>query len=486
MFVTLTSKLVFWCLFKIVILKNTVVLVPKKLKITPLKLFILTFIFCYSLINNSLFSQLISLNIQQQYDEIVTEFVDVRYNPCNITQKNIPEVYGDGMSYILESYLIMYQSTKDENYLLRFINQVICMQENRQDSRGFSLHPRWAVDPSMYHDGLILWPMCHFINQLTIIDSTLLNHELPQNESTKITTNNFKKTFKTYREFTHWLEERTTQTVDWYIYGNANTDFKNFWADDTRCFTPSQNPKKNSRAQAINMQAAFGCALFYLGEATADKYYLQKARKIALAYKGTREEKQSIGPKFNPCLLKATRNLPVLVLLENNSYIWKSYGWRAVNCGDFQNDDNDFEDLSHAIQTLIFPIAISNRLKNEGKFLFGDAEMIRFKNTLTKNVFAGNVDGCPQFHAAIDGDDTLNYNSYFNGFNSSNIRTLSWMSLADFDETNADPKLYEIIMNFYQCSVAGNNKIISAGLDIFGLAHVAAACRKRERLINNN
>lgn len=94
--------------------------------------------------------------IKEQYDKRNTDFVDKGYDPCNICPSNIPGNYGDGMSYVLESYIKMYETTKDKAYLIKFIINSICMQENRQDTRGATSDPRWAYDPSMYLDGLII------------------------------------------------------------------------------------------------------------------------------------------------------------------------------------------------------------------------------------------------------------------------------------------------------------------------------------------
>ena len=408
--------------------------------------------------------------IKEQYDKHNTDFVDNVYNPCNISPSNIPNTYGDGMSYVLESYIKMYETTKDKAYLIKFIINSICMQENRQDTRGVTSNPRWTY--GMYQDGLIIWPMAHFVHQIIVEEPSLYYLPLPQIPNTKITSNAFGETFNTYGDFAQWLRTRTEQTLGWYTYGNASNSFENYWGDDTRCYTPDQDPSSSTRAQQINQQAGFACALFYFGLTNPNTDYLHKAAKIAIAYKGTYTEKH---PGFLGCATPTSHTHPVLDLQSNNSYVWKGNGWREINCGDVQNGDNDYEDISHGVSTLIYPRAINNRLESNNVMLFDDNDMIRFRNTFSFNVYAGTSSSCPQFHSGVDGDDVINYDSDFNGLNTLKVRTLAWMPFYKFDSYSSTPDVYDIVMNYYACDILNSISNIASGLDFYGLSEVVAA-----------
>ena len=408
--------------------------------------------------------------IKEQYDKRNTDFVDNGYDPCNISPSNIPDTYGDGMSYVLESYMKMYETTKDKAYLIKFIINSICMHENRQDVLGTTNDPRWGYDPSMYQDGLIIWPMAHFVNQVIIEEPALYSLPLPQIPNTKITSNAFGASFNTYGDFAQWLRVRTEQTLDWYTYGNSNNSFANYWGDDTRCYLPSND--HSDRAQSVNMQAGFACALFYFGLTDPNTDYLHKAAQIAIAYKGTYTEKH---PGLLGCLTPTSHTYPVLDLQSNNSYVWKTNGWREITCSDYNNGGNDYEDISHGVQTLIYPRAINNRLESNSVVLFDDYDMIRFRNTFSFNVYAGTSSGCPQFHPGVDGDDVINYESNFNGLDALKIRSLAWMPFYKYDSYSSTPDVYDIVMNYYACDILNSISNVATGLDFYGLSEVVSA-----------
>lgn len=344
--------------------------------------------------------------IKEQYDKHNNFLVDIGYHPCNISPSNIADSYGDGMSYVLESYIKMYQTTKDKAYLIKFINNSICIFENRKDDLGISTEPRWG-NSSMYQDGLIMWPMAHFYHLIWTEEPSLASLVIPQIPNTKITNNSFNSSFPTYGDYANWIRNRIDQTLVWYTYTEG------YWGDDGRCYTPDAHPSSSTRAQVINQQAGFACTLFYLGETDPNTDYSHKAARIGLAHKGSYIEKHPI----SGCSITSSHSYPVLKLLSNNSYVWKTNGWREVTCNEFQAGTNDYEDISHAVQVLIFPRAIHNKLTSSGNMIFDDNDMVRFKNMFLYNIFAGYTSGCPQFHSGIDGDDVCNYNHAFDGLN---------------------------------------------------------------------
>jgi hypothetical protein len=220
------------------------------------------------------------------------------------------------------------------------------------------------------------------------------------------------------------------------------------------------------------MQAGFACALFYFGLTNPNTDYLHKAAQIAIAYKGTYTEKH---PGLLGCLAPTSHSYPVLDLQSNNSYVWKTNGWREITCSDYNSGNNDYEDISHGVQTLIYPRAINNRLESNSVMLFDDYDMIRFRNTFSFNVYAGASSGCPQFHSGVEGDDVINYDSSFNGLNTLEIRSLSWMPFYKYDSYSSSPDVYDIIMNYYACDVLNSISNVATGLDFNGLSEVVSA-----------
>ncbi len=425
--------------------------------------------------------------IKEQYDKRQKSLIENGpFNTCLVgnNTETISSTYGDGVSYILESYLKMYDSTKDKAYLIKFILNTICMHEHRLDVLGtYSVsEPRWACKDCpdengnpvdyQYHDGLIIWPMSHFVHLVKIQEPYLYELSLPQITGTKISNNHFgNNLWSTYGEFAEWLRIRIKQTLDYYTYGNSQNNFANYWGNDTKCFTPTTD--QSDRAQSVNKQTGFGCALFYLGATDQNSEYLQKVAQIALAYKGTWNERNP-HPTFSCLFGGVIHTHPVLKLLSNNSYVWKTNGWRERICSEHNNGTTDFEDISHAVQTLIFPLAIHNRLESNNVMLFNDNDLVRFRNTFSFNIYAGTISGCPRFHAGIDGDDEITYgNSY--SFNTLRIRSLAWMPFYKFDFLSSNPNVYDIIMDYYACDVLDNINNISYGLDFYGLSEVVAA-----------
>lgn len=445
--------------------------------------------------NNS--AQNSTYQIKEQYDKHQKTFIENgSYNPCDIGNDYvaISNVYGDGMSYVLESYIRMYETTKDKAYLIKFILNAICMHEHRRDKLGIDTDPTWACKtccdntpydgvgpPCMYHDGNIIWAMSHFVYLIKVQEPSLNTLPLPQIAGTKIPSNDFGiNLWNTYGDFAEWIRIRTEQTLDYYTYGSNA-----YWADDTRCYTPIPNPDTDpdkTFAQAVNQQAGFACALFYLGITDPNTDYLHKAAQIAKAYKGTVDDQSNCYQLFGDWYgvgYNDTRD--VTELQSNNSYVWKSNGWRRETCaGAHGNSPDDYEDISHAVQTLIYPQAINNRLQSNGVMLFDDNDMIRYRNTFSYNIFAGYSSSCPQFHSGVDGDDVITYNSSLGGLNTLKIRALAWMPFYKYDGYSSVPDVYNIVMDYYACDVLNNISNVASGMDYYGLSEVISAQWNKE------
>jgi hypothetical protein len=405
--------------------------------------------------------------------------------------------YGDNYSFRLESMIRMYETTGDKAYLITFVINAIEMQERRKDKLGVTTKPVWAykesvadfnndnVNPNMYLDGLTIWPMAHFMDKVYRENRTeLFNLAIPQIPNSKIVSNSFGITFTTFGQFAIWLGARAEETLIFYTYDTPQNNNTNFWGDNTRCYT---NKPDDDGTQILNQQAGFGAALFYLGLANPNQDYLDKAGYIGTAYKGNYTSTSSC-PIFlgTPIILT-----PVFQTLANNSYVWPGTGWQPLRCGSCNAGTlaqslssiqayTDYEDISHARQSLLYPFAINNKLSVNGTSLFNDYDMIKFRNTFALNIYAG-VDNasCPQFHVAVDGDDYSKAGDCaeeFSGLNSKKQLALSYMPLYKYDSYKTEGNdVYDIVMNYYNCDIANDVVKQKDGVVILGLAETVAA-----------
>jgi len=58
-----------------------------------------------------------SLRIKEEFDLFNSLIINNSYQPCNISPNNDVEVFGDGMSKILDGYITMYKATLDKAYI---------------------------------------------------------------------------------------------------------------------------------------------------------------------------------------------------------------------------------------------------------------------------------------------------------------------------------------------------------------------------------
>jgi len=101
-----------------------------------MKSYILSVIVIIFLIQvNIAFAQYADFPIKEQYDATETKIVGTPYHYLDYSSTTTPanrrDNLGDRMPYVLESYIKMYETTKDKAYLIRFIHHAISMQEER-------------------------------------------------------------------------------------------------------------------------------------------------------------------------------------------------------------------------------------------------------------------------------------------------------------------------------------------------------------------
>ncbi|HQD35218.1 MAG TPA: hypothetical protein PKU81_07030, partial [Bacteroidales bacterium] len=186
-----------------------------------------------------------SLRVKEEYDLFSTIMVN-NYSPqnkyytkdfdTNHTKNDINTIttFGEGIARILESYITMYETTKDKAYLYKFLFQSLCIIEERPDhSLDSTKAPRWSFDPMIYLDGIILATLSRFVYFIEFIEPSLINEPIYQFDELKAEKyipqsnycNKFNIVFNTFGQFAHWLADRVIETLNWYInngYWNDN------------------------------------------------------------------------------------------------------------------------------------------------------------------------------------------------------------------------------------------------------------------------
>jgi len=421
------------------------------------------FTIIYLLLDLSVFSQ--PLSVKERYDSEKLLFINNNYTDgTKITsQGNL----GDGMTNILESWLRMYQVTKDKAYLIKFANEAIQIMElrgtydiNQDNCDGFTVNSPFAFSSCLYHNGLILWALSHyayFVEQ----EEPSLEFE-PIYQTGKIANNKFNESFFTYGQVGYWLTERVRESMDYFI--------SDYWISNIRGF----HNQNETRPMNINMQSGFGAALFYLGKSSASIngfIYLDKAAGMAQAYKGTYSEDHR-NPPFG-CIFPTNHIHPIFETI-NGADIWKWNGWREQTCSETDEGKNDYEDASHAIQTLIFPQAINLKPVSGSVIEFDNTNMLKFRNTFTHQIFHQYTNGCPQFHACVDGDDVNNDPDGPSGLNNPEILKIifAWMPFYKMDAQASPPNVYDILSDYYKNCW---NNVVDYGTTYLGLSEVANA-----------
>jgi hypothetical protein len=396
------------------------------------------------------------LQIKEQYDTISNKIVSFEDMRTLHVDNNNGDFLGDGVSYFLSSLLHMFRTTGDKAYLIRFVSYSYQIQNVRNDFNNSSNHPGWAnllstdqPPGTTYQDGLIIMPMSEFV-YLVRNNTTLFNTVLPS--PSEIYANSqlqfmFPSSFSTYGDYAQWLGLRVDETLDWYIsngYWNDNLGFKRYPSDNT--------------GTVLNMQSGFAVALFYMGFSDPNNSYQQKVNILSNLYK-------SDVPLFYTgcvpltnnaasCNSNLYENFPVLYTDNNYSYAWYDKGWVVVpqiSCGPYigaeqscdyaDNTDHATEDISHGLLDMFFPEVLYQNAPGQ---YFSEDDMVKWHNTFTSNIYAGNND----FHNSVSGGDITDISSSINDLKN---RAMGWMPLYAFDglQNANQPNVYDIIMSMY-------------------------------------
>ncbi|MDD2636198.1 MAG: T9SS type A sorting domain-containing protein [Bacteroidales bacterium] len=382
-----------------------------------------------------------NIPVKEEYDIYNSYEINHDHHPCNISSNNDANVFGDGMSKILEGYVTMYKTTGDKAYLYKFVIQSLCMMDNRHDYSGDEETPRWSY--TMYHDGYIIAAFSKFIYLIKIEDTSLFNTTLYQFGA--IINNNFDATFSTFGQYAGWLQDRVGETIYWFLNNG-------YWDNS---FGMKKSPDDDVPAE-INMQIGFARAFLYNGLTASNQDFLDKANLYANLFKGN--------VYFYDRCEDEIYDFSVFRLNSNNAYWWYHNGWKVPqrNCWSshfpyYHTKEPKHtaytqyvEDISHGAVVSWLPYDFYFHQPNTS---FNMDDLIRFRNTFAKNLYDNG-----EFHTGTDGSDNNTYiddredytQEVIDGLR--HLSSLSYMQYYLFDgvdETATEPDIYNIVMDFY-------------------------------------
>ncbi len=412
---------------------------------------ILIFIVCS---NKYIYSQQNMSPNKEYYDHIE----NVLYSNFNFdTPAKVCNIGG----WIMESYLNLYETTKDKAYLIKFINFSAFAMNKRRDAIASLVSqqnklfpndiypPKWTLESdnpeSLYFNTLVTYPMAKFI-YLVRSDNDLYEepintnciHISDLNSAYDLYSAPYSApTFLTFGDYTNWLGKRIEETL-WYLneyYWDDNLGHVKHYGDDV--------------AAELNFQSLFATLYLYMYRihtqtnlpngfgyyALSTSYMYNKLDKLADLYQGT--------------FLCNNSNTSVNVFCDINegAYAWGHWGWKNIDCDDYL-----YEDVSHGAMDAIFPMADYYT----GQDFFPTSFYEKFHDTFTKNIYVSES----RFYNTVWGtDDGMTEGGVINqcdhittilGNSTSNFfwaEILNWMPLQEWDSpgnTIYDPLLLHV------------------------------------------
>jgi hypothetical protein len=423
--------------------------------------------------------------------------------PSNYTEAELQFGNLDNVGPLLESLIRMYEITHDKAYLIKAINQSIQLMSARNgatapdqyawasgwNNTGISSNKDTYIP---YSPSKILHPMAHLCHLILIDEySTLCPAALPVSP-TNLIPDLPTLPQNTYGQFADWLVHECVKSLDWSI--------SRFWLGDTEGF---REEHEGGFGGAINQQADYAAALFYLGHLTdinpcfayqgyysGLQSYMDKASNLAYLYnsdiklytpynlfpwQGTPGYQWCYPSENFPCFTKPVFNY----VASTDSYWWYVTGWGfpkdhidnllsdcdgeyRVDCQYYIdiNPDADLgdyraiEDISHGIVTLSYPRILNKyNATSGGSLMFDNTKMLRFRNVI-KNVAWNQDSYAPKFYSTVRG---VNYDAYASSsvcnplpceFDVLKYDVLQWMSFAEYEYPNSD--LYNILTNKFK------------------------------------
>jgi hypothetical protein len=421
-----------------------------------------------------------TLCIKEDYDFYTENIVFNNYKLCTLSPNEDWNIFGDGVSKIIDGYIDVYLATKDKAYLYKFVHQSLCIIENRNDINPEATvkTPKWSESTSStYVDGYVIGSLARFVHLIKVLEPELMDVELYQfdelnpdlYEPNTCNCNYTGIRFKTFGEYAQWLEDRVRETLDYFVYGG-------FWDYKTGMQQPGGE-------LIINMQTGFARCLLFTGLSSTNKEYLRMADTIASLHKSM--------VSFSDRCTKKKYKAPVFRLnKDNNSYWWYHAGWRLSyrECArslflkepNFNSFTEYVEDVSHGTIVMTFPYEYYKY--GTGKF-FTASDMIRFRNTFVYNIYENG-----KYNIGIDGSNGTTYpESKYNAEQINTIRqtcSLGFANWADFDfePISSEPQVYNIVMNDYIKLLHNMSEVPKwyGGQKSMGHAQIVAQQWKRE------
>lgn len=458
------------------------------------------------------FAQTDKIRIKETYDIIGNDLIINLLNNGNQNFNSFTDDYINSWWSLLD----MYRTTKDKSYLIRFAKISIWVEQNRKDqitaqqdpddwpfflnkNLTFSTaRPLWfyykqnqdaTFDEIFYQNGMNLGALTEFVYLVKNEEPGLMTQSIINKETSISILSEFdeNRTETTLGAFANWLLLRIDESMPFLI------DLR--WEGQSFAY-----PKDNfEKADGLNYQSLLSVPLHYYGKlrpnqqisispSQTNKTYSQLSAMIKDRYLGNKIF--FLGDCITPSLV-----LPVFETMNGTSFKWFYEGWRT-SCG-FDPLLDDYEDVSHAVNSLQFIFATHNEIdpSNTQPF-FDESFMTKLHNTLTENIFysydpldCANTKIAP----AVDGDLYVTYrysvdlwpsfyfNFEYNGLDNPQATSTFWnlMPLAAYDgESGANGSVYEMIMNQF------NNKCYpfpsANGMFHQGIARCAKAQWERE------
>ena len=388
-----------------------------------------------------------TISMKEDFDFYSENLVYSGYKICTIHPDKDWNTFGDAISKIIDGYMDMYLATKDKAYLYKIVHQSLCIIENRNDinPEASTKTPKWTeTEMSTYTDGYIIGAFSRFIYLIRVLEPELINEPLYQFDEINPDTyspntcncNYTKSKFNTFGEYANWLEKRTRETLDYFVYGGL-------WSYEKGMLQPTGT-------LIINMQTGFARSLLYLGLSTDNKEYLRMADTIAALHKTT--------VRFNDACTKRRYNAPVLRLnRDKNSYWWYHSGWSVsyreclrsafIKVPNFNAYTQYIEDVNHGMMVMLFP---QEYYKYRGGTIFNSTDMLRFRNTFVFNLYDNG-----RYNIGVDGSNGTTYpEARYDAAQMKSIKYTGAISFASWSEFDSlapatSPKAYDIIMGDY-------------------------------------
>jgi hypothetical protein len=394
-----------------------------------------TYAFSSILLFNVAFSQYGDLKLKEDYDVFTQQLIS-NYKPCTLSTENDHTVFGDGMAYVLDGYLSMYESTGDKDYLYKFMMQSLCMMENRHDFSGISNEPRWGN--LTYEEGNINGTFAKFVHFIKVKNKdldTLKMYSFPA-----ISNNSFNATFNTFGDYANWLSLRVDEALSWFI---AN----GYWSNQLG-FLDKPN---TSSSLIVNKHIGFARAVLFMGLCGNSEYEAKSKLIESLFFKDVEF--------YDRHKLKRYK-APLFIKNDKGAYWWYHFGWTDVRkkrkirfkwskgSSSIQKYTSFIEDISHGGIVALYPL---DQWVNNPKTAFDEQEISGFHKTFTQNIYDGNGG----FYNAVNGADNPISDNYCTTcpHNYHAMKSLIYAPYSAFDGVLESDSIYPILMDYYQNSI---------------------------------